>query len=265
MPERELSHEPMPLDRPIYEPAALNDLRIGSNVIRDAFLKTTLRFAGRNTVLVPSGASEPAILLIRSGFALCSCILSSGRRAILDLFIPGDVCGLFYLFTKYPADEITAVDRIGYHALPAGEFRALLSHSKAGVSSLAMMADARYRAERLAAIIGRLDARERICVLFIDLYERLDRRKLTNGLSFHCPLTQEQIADFLGLTLVHVNRTLRRLREDGWLIMDRQTVTIREPDRLRTLVSGLPCAPDLPTRIGPADALITEPATRKHA
>jgi CRP-like cAMP-binding protein len=101
MPKRELSHEPMPLDRPIYEPAALNDLRIGSNVIRDAFLKTTLRFAGRNTVLVPSGASEPAILLIRSGFALCSCILSSGRRAILDLFIPGDVCGLFYLFTKY--------------------------------------------------------------------------------------------------------------------------------------------------------------------
>ena len=59
------------------------------------------------------------------------------------------------------------------------------------------------------------------------------------------------MADFLGMTLVHVNRTLRRLREEGLIVIERQFVSIQEPGRLRQLVSGLPCGMELP-----------EPATR---
>lgn len=61
------------------------------------------------------------------------------------------------------------------------------------------------------------------------------------------------MADFLGMTLVHVNRTLRRLREEGLIVVGGQFVSILQPDRLRQLVSGLPCGMELPEPALPAE------------
>jgi CRP-like cAMP-binding protein len=238
---------------PKCDPTALDDLLTGSRIIRDAFLKTTLRFAGRDTKLISSGVTNPSVILIRSGFAVRSCTMPNGRRAIFDLFIPGDLCGLFHLFTKYPIEEITAVNRVAYHSLDASAVRALFTQGKTGLSILAWMTDAHYRVERLTAAIGRLDAHGRVCVLLLDAYDRLRHRKLIDGNSFSLPLTQEEMADFLGITLVHVNRTLRRLREEGLMVVERQVVSIEEPDRLRQLVSGLPCGMELPEPALPAE------------
>jgi hypothetical protein len=50
---------------------------------------------------------------------------------------------------------------------------------------LALIAGARWRVDRLAAAIGRLDARARICVLLVDLYDRLRRHDLITRLSYN--------------------------------------------------------------------------------
>ena len=49
---------------------------------------------------------------------------------------------------------------------------------------------------------------------------------LTEGMSFHLPLTQDLLADALGLTAIHVNRTLRTLREDNFLKVEDKRITI---------------------------------------
>ena len=82
--------------------------------------------------------------------------------------------------------------------------------------------------------------------MLLDIYERLRRRELINRPSFNLPFTQEQIADHRGLTLVHVNRTLRRLREEHLVLVDRQVVVITDLDRLRVLVRSSCPAVDLP-------------------
>jgi CRP-like cAMP-binding protein len=117
---------------------------------------------------------------------------------------------------------------------------------------MALIAGARWRALRLAASIGRLDAHGRLCVLLLDLHDRLRRRDLIGRPSYNLPLTQEQVADHLGLTLVHVNRTLRRLREEGIAMVDRQVVIIQDMDRLRHYAQGLPEPSEIPE---PAPAL----------
>jgi DNA-binding transcriptional regulator LsrR (DeoR family) len=81
--------------------------------------------------------------------------------------------------------------------------------------------------------------------MLLDIYERLPRNGLNSGLTFNLPLTQEQIADHLGLTLVHVNRTLRRLREERIVLIERQTVIILDLDRVRGCAEGLPQVADL--------------------
>jgi hypothetical protein len=76
--------------------------------------------------------------------------------------------------------------------------------------------------------------------LLLDIHDRLKRRDLISRPTFNLPLTQEQIGDHLGLTVVHVNRTLRRLREERVLMMDRQVVIIHDLDALREIGEGLP-------------------------
>jgi DNA-binding transcriptional regulator LsrR (DeoR family) len=95
----------------------------------------------------------------------------------------------------------------------------------------------------------------RICVLLLDIHDRLRRRGLINRPTFNLPLTQEQIADHLGLTLVHVNRTLRRLREQKLVIVDRQVVIIMDMEQLRSLAQGLPKPAELPDADVPLQGL----------
>src|SRR5207302_9527438 len=103
---------------------------------------------------------------------------------------------------------------LGYRSMTAGALRELMADRTIGLRVAALMAETRWRMDRHMTAITRLDARERIGLFLLDIYDRLRRRELISRPTFNLPLTQEQIADHLGMTMVHVNRTLRRLRED---------------------------------------------------
>jgi CRP-like cAMP-binding protein len=68
--------------------------------------------------------------------------------------------------------------------------------------------------------------------VFCELYVRLTIVKMTEGLTFKLPISQAQFADVLGLSTVHVNRTLQELRGDDLISWERQVVRIKNWDRL---------------------------------
>src|SRR5437763_10868238 len=84
-------------ERPRYAAAVTEDLLTGGRRLRQAFLQTPMRFAGREMTLTRPGDPEPSLMLIRSGFAFLSCGLADGRRAILRIVTPGDFVGLDYV------------------------------------------------------------------------------------------------------------------------------------------------------------------------
>ncbi len=88
--------------------------------------------------------------------------------------------------------------------------------------------------ERLSDL-GRRTAKERIARLALVLHDLLAVRGMVNGDSFPFHLRQEHIADALGLTKVHVSRTLQGLRHEGLLEIDRQTATSLDFRGLREL------------------------------
>ena len=233
-------------ERPRFAPAATEDLLHGSRRLRVAFMQTPLRYAGRETPLLRAGISEPTAVLIRSGFAYRSCALPDGRRAILRILLSGDYAGLDDSVLARAMESVHAANRVGYHVLGGAALRDMLNDPCVAMFLLAQIAEARWRSDRLAACIGRLDAHARICVLLLDIFDRLRHCGLIGRATFNLPLTQEQIADHLGLTLVHVNRTLRRLREEKIVLVDRQVVIIQNIDRLRELAQGLPQSAELP-------------------
>src|SRR5438874_591667 len=247
-------------ERPRYAAAVTEDLLLGSRRLRQAFLQTPIRFAGRDADLIRAGDSEPSVILIRSGFAFRSCELADGRRSILHILTPYDIVGLDHMVLARPVEEITAANRIGYHALRASQLRELMADRCIALQILALVAETRWRSDRLAASIGRLDAQARICVMLLDLYDRLRRHGLISRTTYNLPLTQEQMADHLGLTLVHVNRTLRRLREERIVLVDRQVVIIMDLGRLREFAQGLPQPAELPEPVMLAERMLAESA-----
>ena len=228
-----------------FAAATTEDLLEGSRLLRHAFLQAPVHYADRGSVLVRRGDASPTILLLRSGFAYRSRVLSDGRRAILDLLISGDIIGLDHVVVAHPLDDFIAACRLGYNILDPSECRRLMREERIALRIYTMLVEARWRADRLTVSIGRLDAQARICLMLLDIHDRMRRRGVLNRPTFNLPLTQEQIADHLGLTVVHVNRTLRRLREDRIVMLDRQVVIILDLDRLREITQDLPRPADM--------------------
>src|SRR4051794_32402883 len=89
------------------------------------------------------------------------------------------------------------------------------------------------------AALGRGYADERIATLLLDLRGRLHQAGMANGGGFQLRMTQQEIADHLGLTIVHVNRVLRRLREAGIVTVQRGVVIVDEMAGLSQLAAPL--------------------------
>ncbi|MDR6789937.1 CRP-like cAMP-binding protein [Sphingomonas sp. BE138] len=83
--------------------------------------------------------------------------------------------------------------------------------------------------------IGRLDAAGRLAHFLLETYHRLRAVGVADGGTFEFALTQQDLGEGLGLTSVHVNRMLRRLREGGLAEFARGTVRILDHDRLARL------------------------------
>jgi CRP/FNR family transcriptional regulator, anaerobic regulatory protein len=91
------------------------------------------------------------------------------------------------------------------------------------------------RMDRLLAAISCLDARGRLAIMLFDLYKRLRRRKLISAPTYYLPLTQAQIGNYLGLTVVHINRVLRSFRAEQIVNVEKHSVMIIDLERLALL------------------------------
>ena len=84
--------------------------------------------------------------------------------------------------------------------------------------------------------LTRQSADQRFIHLMLELRERLGRTGLARENNFALPLKQETLANVLGLSAVHLNRTLQRLRKTDMLKLSRGVVTLLQPDHLQTLI-----------------------------
>jgi CRP-like cAMP-binding protein len=227
-----------------FAAAATEDLLSGDRDLRRAFLAQPVHTLDRGDRLATQSGPEPQVILLRSGFAFRSCAMPDGRRAIIDVLTTGDIAGLDRV-VAHPTDEFFAASRVSFNALAAGGLRRIMADQRVTMQIYALLVEARWRAVRLAVAIGRLDAQARICLFLLDIHDRLFRRGLIIRPTYNLPLTQEQIADHLGLTVVHVNRTLKRLREARLVLVDRQVVIIQDLPRLRQMTDGIVQAPEM--------------------
>lgn len=165
--------------------------------------------------------------ILLSGFAFRSKIVGNGDRQILSVNIPGEILNLQHAFpgtADYSIQMLTAGD-VAFVAAEAVHDIAFAHPAVGRAMWIETLAEGSICREWLANI-GRRDARTRVAHLLCEIAVRLHAAGLITGTSYDLPMTQEQLGDATGLTPVHVNRTLQKLRSDGLITRDKRAITI---------------------------------------
>ncbi|MCB1526286.1 MAG: Crp/Fnr family transcriptional regulator [Hyphomicrobiaceae bacterium] len=181
------------------------------------------------TDIISAGEKYTDVYVLNEGWAVRYRILPDGSRQIANFILPGDfMCLNACIFTE--ADfNITTITPVRVSQFPTCEVVQLTEKHPLMCAAM-FWSNAREESiiiEHLASV-GRRTAYSRVSHLILELWRRLEMigqvEKHGNGSSgsFHLPLTQQLIADCLGLSSIHVNRTLRALEEDGFVICERK-------------------------------------------
>ena len=217
----------------------LHDFLIrGEATIREA-MGPPVRYR-EGAVLINTGEDSGTIYQLESGWVARTRGMEDGRRQMIVVFLPGDLLGIKSMLLERQPDTIECLTHAHLRNI---EHRRLLElcgqDQAANVRVMFQFAEDERRLHNWVAALGRGNADERIATLLLDLRGRLFQAGLANGAGFQMPLTQQEIADHLGLTLVHVNRVLRRLRESQIVTVQRGAVTVEDLPRLSRLAAPL--------------------------
>jgi len=141
---------------------------------------------------------------------------AEGIRQITALHMPGDMADLHSVVQPEATSALSALSTATIVRIPHEQFRTAAAAYPALAEALwrDCMVDASILAQWVVNV-GRRDARSRIAHLLCEVATRLGAAPATGDIMFPFPVTQAQLADITGLTSVHVNRTLQRLRSDG--------------------------------------------------
>jgi CRP-like cAMP-binding protein len=184
--------------------------------------------------IIREGEHSPDNHLILSGVACRYKLLPDGSRQIVAFLVPGDLCDAEIFILKEMDHSICALGPCLIAAIPGDVMRDLLLN-RPGISLALWWGTLQDEGVLRARIVdvGRRDARQRVAHI---LYEVLVRYRAVGAATddaFDWPATQADLADATGLTTVHVNRTLQRLREEGLIAMDGKRVTVLDRAGLR--------------------------------
>ncbi|MDQ3245560.1 MAG: Crp/Fnr family transcriptional regulator [Pseudomonadota bacterium] len=188
-------------------------------------------------VLISEGVPLDQLPLIERGLAYCFKALPGGRRQILGYLIPGDLCGLDFAGPESPDYSVALMSDSMVASVSIEELSALRS-SRPSINRAFLAAALVDRAilREWLLNVGQRNAFERLSHFFCELSVRLRAIGLVNDDgSFDLPLNQVALADTTGLTTVHINRTLQRLRNDGLIVLRKRRLTIPDPTRLAEL------------------------------
>lgn len=177
--------------------------------------------------IVSEGARPVYSCLLIDGFAARYKVMGDGNRQITALHVPGDFIDLHGYLLKTMDHSIVAISpcRVGFADHSALRDITEQNPHLARLLWLDTLIDGAIHREWIVAM-GRRSKKAHIAHLVCELYVRLSIVNKTVGFQFYFPLTQLETADVLGISLVHLNKTLQVLRKDKLLTWINQTITI---------------------------------------
>ena len=187
------------------------------------------------TILV-EGASSAHLYTALSGFGFRYKVLEDGRRQILNYFFPGDLVGLQGALMAEMQHSVEALTPVALCVFERERLHDLYRRHPGLAYDMTWMAsrEERFLDEHLLSV-GRRSAVERAAYLLAFLATRSQATGFASKQTRHLPITQNHVADTLGLSIVHTNRTLKKLGARGLIRWLERGVEILDVDGLKDL------------------------------
>jgi CRP-like cAMP-binding protein len=210
--------------RGLFKPVSAEELAHINEMKRDHMV------APAGAEIIRAGDDSAELYTLYAGWAFRFKTLPDGRRQILNFLLPGDLLGLQAGMFDAAMHGIEALTEVQLCVLPRRKIWGLFGEMP-GLAFDVTWLGAREESivdENLTSV-GRRTAAERVAALIVGLYKRVRALGLAADATFAFPLTQQHIADALGLSLVHTNKTLARLRRMGMFTQTNSTMTLDNP------------------------------------
>jgi CRP-like cAMP-binding protein len=207
-----------------------------SSDARDAVLAlpSTIRTYQPGAYLVRDGNRTDQYGLVLSGFAFRHKITLSGSRQIVGLLVSDDLLDIDSLFVASDDDNIQTMTEATVAIFSRNAIRGLFRSAPSVAESLMVnLSTVVSLSNEWIVNIGRRDARGRVAHLLCEVAMRLGMNGQSLNRWFEFPMTQEQIADAVGLTPVHVNRVMGVLDREGLTERAKRRITFPNWEGLR--------------------------------
>ncbi len=180
------------------------------------------------------GDAADFVYTVTAGCVRLSKDLPDGRRQIVGFALPGDFLGLAMdARTGFTAD---ALDHVGLCRFRTRDFNAFVERKPHVMRRLHELAAHELTiAQDQMVLLGRRRADERVAAFLLDWRERLHRITGADH-TLHLPMTRQDMADYLGLTIETVSRTISSFVRQKWLLIVPDGVRILDSGALRRLV-----------------------------
>jgi CRP-like cAMP-binding protein len=209
------------------------------------------RIVAANHEIYAEGEQAGDVYVVLEGWAVLYQILEDGRRQILDFALPGAVLGFAGAAEAEMRHSAEALTDLKVAVLPRGRLGELfVREPRLAMRFVEAMAGVLESAYESLTDAGRRTAREAVAHFLLRLarrYQACPGRPA--GAAVDLPLTLEHIGDALGLTAVHVCRTLRGLREDGIVVFHKGRLRIQSAARLATAAGAVTEDVGVPLRL----------------
>jgi len=183
--------------------------------------------------ILGDGSQVSHTSLLLSGIACRYKMMGDGRRAIVGFLLPGDFTNLLFADRQKLDFGVAALTPCEVTDVSCATLQALASAHPQLARALWASTQMDQAVQRAwLANISQCTGDKRMAHLLCELRQRLAMVGLADGESFRLPITQQELADALGLSTVHVNRVLQHLKELDLIRMMDRNVIIPDLDRL---------------------------------
>ncbi len=185
------------------------------------------------TPFLMEGSNSPQLYTALHGMGLRHKTLSSGERQVLNFVFPGDFIGLQAGVLGEMGHSVEATTRMTLCVFDRSEFWTFFKHNPERAFDLTWLAavEEHFLGDALMTV-GQRSAQEATAWALLRVYQRADALGLAQGNVVRFPFKQRDLADALGLSLVHMNKTLRRIRENQLATWSNDELKILDLKRL---------------------------------
>lgn len=201
-----------------------------------AWFKTGELRVDAGTTILMEGSNSPQLFTVLEGMGTRYKTLENGKRQVINFVFPGDFLGLQAGIMGEMKHSIDATTEMTLCVFRRNDIWEVFKTHPERAYDLTWIAavEEHFLGETIASL-GQRDATQRIAWALIRIFERLDAVGMSTGHKVPLHFRQQDLADALGLSLVHTNKTLQALRAMGLMEWQDGTLNLKKPQELAEL------------------------------